>query len=101
MDFGFSDEQKLLRQTVRRFVQDNLIPLEEEYRGVAAVRAPESIEVSRGLQDKAKALGLWNLGVPREFGGQGMSCIDQTIVSEEISRYMGPAGIEPGIRLTI
>jgi len=101
MDFSFTDEQKLLRQTVRRFVQENAIPLEEEYRGVNFLRAPESDVVNDRLQDKAKAVGLWNLGVPKELGGQGLDAISQAVVSEETARFMGPSGIQTGIRLNI
>ncbi len=66
MDFNLSDEQLLLKETVRRFVDEELIPLEAKYRPEADAM-PE--ELLRPLQQKAKAIGLWLLDIPKEYGG--------------------------------
>jgi len=98
MDFSFSDEQQLLRQTVRRYTQENLIPLETELRGRHWIPRPESDPINDALRDKAKALGFWNLNVPKVFGGLEMGSVDQTIIAEESSRAFLPEGISTGIR---
>jgi acyl-CoA dehydrogenase len=98
VDFKFSEEQQLLRQTVRRYTQENLIPLEDELRGRNFVRSPESDPINNRLRDKAKEIGLFNLNVPKEFGGLEMSSTSQTVVDEEVGRAFLPEGISTGIR---
>jgi acyl-CoA dehydrogenase len=67
MDFNLPEELQILKETIRRFVDKELIPLEREYR-------PEGEEMPerllRPLQEKAKALGLWMLDVPQDFAAQ-------------------------------
>ena len=62
MDFNLPEELQLLKETVRKFVDRELIPLERECR-------PEGEEMPeqyiKPLQEKAKAIGLWLLDVPR------------------------------------
>jgi acyl-CoA dehydrogenase len=43
------------------------------------------------------------MAVPTELGGQGLkvSAMDQLVMSEETTRYMGPAGVQSGIRVNI
>src|SRR5712691_2257611 len=98
MDFSFTEEQKLLRQTVRRFVQENLLPLEEQFRGSIDVSRDEAKPINDELREKAKAVGLWNLAVPKEFGGHGIDAVTRVVVEEEAARFIGPGGIERGIR---
>ena len=68
MDFNLPEELQLLKDTVRKFVDRELIPLEHECR-------PEGEDMPehyiRPLQEKAKAIGLWLLDVPQEYGGPG------------------------------
>jgi len=54
MDFALSDEQRLLIETVRGFIGENLVPLEEEV-DRTGVLAPER---AAAIHAKAKALGL-------------------------------------------
>jgi acyl-CoA dehydrogenase len=83
MDFNLLEELQILKETVRRFVDKELIPLEHEYR-------PEGEEMPehllRPLQEKAKALGLWLLDVPEEYGGAGLDLLSRCIIQEEVAR---------------
>ena len=83
MDFNLPEELQMLKETVRRFVDRELIPLEREYR-------PEGDEMPerllKPLQEKAKALGLWQLDVPEEYGGAGLDLLSRCVIQEEISR---------------
>src|SRR5258708_7254750 len=83
MDFDLPEELQILRSTVRRFVDKELIPLEREYR-------PEGEEMPehllRPLHEKVKALGLWMLDVPQEYGGAGLDLLSRCVIQEEISR---------------
>ena len=83
MDFNLSEELQILKDTVRRFVDRELIPLEREFR-------PEGEDMPdkylRPLQEKVKALGLWMLDVPQEYGGAGLDLLTRCVINEEISR---------------
>ncbi|MBI4528018.1 MAG: acyl-CoA dehydrogenase family protein [Deltaproteobacteria bacterium] len=83
MDFNLPEELQMLKQTVRRFVEKELIPLEREYR-------PEGEEMPerllKPLQEKAKAIGLWMLDVPQEYGGAGLDLLPRCIIAEELFR---------------
>ena len=72
MDFELPEEIRVLRDAVRRFTDEELIPREPD--------APEGEDFPQAymgpLQDKVKALGLWQLDVPREYGGLGLVVID-------------------------
>lgn len=84
MDFNLPEELQMLKETVRRFVDRELIPLEREYRPEGEEGMPERL--LKPLQEKAKALGLWLLDVPQEYGGAGLELLPRCLISEEISR---------------
>ncbi|HTN69556.1 MAG TPA: acyl-CoA dehydrogenase family protein, partial [Methylomirabilota bacterium] len=84
MDFNLPDELKILRATVRRFVDKELIPLEREYRHDTEGAMPERL--LKPLQAKAKSMGLWMLDVPAEYGGAGLGLLPRCIIHEEIAR---------------
>lgn len=79
MNFGLSEEQKLLVDTVRRFIAAELRPLEDEVerRGVL----PD--DVARSVHAKSKALGLYALNMPEELGGAGLCAVDAMLCEEE------------------
>ncbi len=82
MDFTFTDEQRMLVETVRRFIDTELRPHE------AAIEESGVLdpEVARVLHDKSKALGLYALNVPERFGGGGLSHVDRMLVEEQYGR---------------
>lgn len=95
-----SSELSMLRGLARRFVDDELVPLEDDYRGCEYL--PDA--VLNRLRDRAKALGLWAIDVSKEDGGAGLGILANTIVSEELARSVvqgirspGPTGGSVGI----
>jgi acyl-CoA dehydrogenase len=93
MDFELTDEQKMLRDMVRRFVDEKLIPLEQEYllqkREDRRLRTRHEIlgeDKFYQLQEEAKNMGLWALWLPKEYGGAGMGFIEYLIVTEELKK---------------
>ena len=80
MDFELPEELRLLKQTVRNFVDRELIPIEMTSMDGAAMRP----EVRSPLEEKARKLGLWHLDVPQEYGGQGLNLLGMVVVWEEI-----------------
>jgi len=78
MDFELSEELRMLKENVRRFVDRELIPLEG--------KGKDPDEIKKNCQEKAKDLGLWLFDVPEEYGGLGLGMMARVIVWEEISR---------------
>jgi len=79
MDFALSDEQRLLIETARRFVRSELMPLERELEQTRAL-APEK---AREIFEKSKALGLYAVNIPAEYGGGGLSAVDTCLAEEQ------------------
>lgn len=79
MDFALTDEQRLLIQTVRRFVATELLPLEDE------VEANKTLDPAkaRTIFERSKALGLYAMNIPAEFGGGGLSAVDTCLTEEQ------------------
>jgi acyl-CoA dehydrogenase len=68
----------LLRDTVRRFVDDRLIPAEDLVERDDAV--PESIV------DEMRSLGLFGLSIPEEYGGLGLTMAEEAAIIRELTR---------------
>ena len=85
MDFGFSQEQELLRAEVRKFL-DQSCPL-EAVRKLA--ETPEGF--SRPLWRRMAELGWVGLPLPEEHGGAGLGWIDLVVVLEETGRTLFPS----------
>lgn len=73
------EELVMLRDTVHRFVQTEVRPLEDQLPHDSAGFPSEQLA---GLQEKARALGLWALSTPEEYGGAGLSVLGQVVVAE-------------------
>lgn len=78
MDFDLPEELQLFQNMMRRFVDNELIPLEPRGELDDATRD--------ALREKAQAAGLWMLDVPVELGGQGLGPLGMSIFWEELSR---------------
>ncbi|MBU6257966.1 MAG: acyl-CoA dehydrogenase family protein [Burkholderiales bacterium] len=79
MEFSLSSEQKLLVDTVRRFIRSELAPLEARIEAEGRL-APE---LARAIHEKSKSLGLYALNIPEEHGGGGLSAVDTMLVEEQ------------------
>ncbi len=82
MDFSLSDETRMVVDTVRRFVQDKVQPLEQETEDLGRV-PPEKLAP---LKAEAIALGLYALNMPEEVGGGGLSVQDMCLVEEQLGQ---------------
>lgn len=79
MDFRFSDEQRMLVETVRGFIASELAPLEDEIEQTGVLRP----ELARSVFEKSKALGLYGMNIPQEHGGGGLSALDTMLCEEQ------------------
>jgi len=78
LDFSLSEEQQLLKKTVREFAESELRPHAREW--------DERQEFPREVFTKLGELGLMGVVWPQEYGGAGMSTLDYALVMEELSR---------------
>lgn len=77
MDFRLSDEQRALQETARKYSRDIVRP--------KAAWHDETSTFPQELIAQAFDLGLINMAVPAEFGGVGLSHVDQALVAEELA----------------
>ncbi|MEF8830659.1 MAG: acyl-CoA dehydrogenase family protein, partial [Halobacteriales archaeon] len=87
MDFELSDEQEQIREEVRRFAENEIGPVAEEY--------DVEEKYPYDVVEKAAEMGLTGANIPIEYGGAGYSAIDVAIISEELF------AVDPGIALSI
>lgn len=76
-------ELVLLQQTARRFMRQEVRPAEEKLPH-DATKLPDG--VLKPLQAKARALGLWQIESPAEWGGAGLNLLGQALIAEESSQ---------------
>ena len=99
MDFELPEELRLLQQTMRNFIDRELIPVE-----MHSMDGPNlKPDIRADLEAKAKKLGLWNLDVPVEYGGQGLNLLAMTVVWQEMARTIalpprGPFVFGPDVK---
>ena len=78
MDFRLTDEQEILRRTVREFAEAEIRPHVMEW--------DEAQHFPMDLLPKLAALGLTGIQFPEEYGGAAMSSVDYCICIEELAR---------------
>ncbi len=87
MDVRLTDEQDLLRRSIREFAESEIRPHVMEW--------DEAQEFPRGLLSKLAALGLMGIQFPDKYGGAGMSSVDYCICIEELAR------VDPSVCLSV
>jgi acyl-CoA dehydrogenase len=87
LDFSLSDEQKALVETARRFARERIIPV--------AAECDREARFPRDVFEAAHAIGLVNMTVPAEYGGAGLSELDNALVAEQLA--YGCTGIQTSL----
>ena len=77
------DELRQIQETVARFMAAEVKPAEDKAEHDAYELAPD---VLAQLQAKARAIGLWCVRSPQEYGGAGLSQLGQAVVAEEAAK---------------
>ncbi len=93
MNFDFSEDQKLLKEQVSRFLQDkcsldiarSILESDEQY----------SKEVWKGLVE----LGLTGTTIPEEYGGLGLGALELCVIAEELGRFAAPVPFSSSVYL--
>ncbi len=97
MEFELSEEDRMLKELVHRFVQDELMPLE------AGVLKREAEGGGLGIGEKereridkrSRELGLWGLDAPTDVGGVDLPNVALVGVNEEMARTVTPYTLPP------
>jgi alkylation response protein AidB-like acyl-CoA dehydrogenase len=84
MDFQLDDEQRLLVDVVRRFVREEIIPLEADLDQDADSLPQDHQE---RLTSMTKEMGLYGLDIPEEYGGPGIDIVTRTLLAIEMSQH--------------
>jgi alkylation response protein AidB-like acyl-CoA dehydrogenase len=93
MDFGFSEQQDLLRASARQFLERECPP------DVVRRLSDDPQGYSADLWQKMAELGWMGLVLPETYGGSGLSFVDLTILMEEMGRVLLPAPFFSSIAL--
>ena len=81
MNFDLTEEQQLIRETVRDFAMREIKPLAKDL--------DENSEFSYELTKKIGELGLFGMNIPEQYGGQGLDTLSYIIAVEELARVDG------------
>lgn len=84
MNLEPSEEQKAIVAQVRRFVREEIVPLEDKLDPDAS-ELPED-ERAR-LVAKVKSMGLYGLDIPAEFGGPGIDMTTRVLLAIEMGQH--------------
>jgi len=87
VDFSLTEEQLLLRRSVREFAESEIKPYVREW--------DEAQHFPAELQPKLAELGLMGIQFAPEYGGAGMSAVDYCICIEELAR------VDPSVALSV
>jgi acyl-CoA dehydrogenase len=78
MDFSLPEELKVLRDNMRRFVDKELLPINEEVN--------RTKEIPARIIQAMKDMGLFGITTPEEYGGQGLGMVPCCLIQEELAR---------------
>lgn len=85
MDFTYTDEQQMVRETIREFAETELLP--------EALKRDKEKLFARGQWDQFAGLGFAGMTIPEAFGGTPLDAISECIVIEELSRCDASFGV--------
>ncbi len=98
LDLGISEKVKPLIAAVRDMVENEVVPLEQEFRqevgstGDRFVYTPRMTEILEGLKTEARARGLWNFWLTHGEKSYGLSTVEYAYLAEEMGKT--PLGAE-------
>tara|TARA_R110000824_G_scaffold118960_2_gene271579 strand:- start:195980 stop:197146 length:1167 start_codon:yes stop_codon:yes gene_type:complete len=97
MDFDLSEEHRMLKDLVARFVADELMPLEGKVlaRDAAGEGAHITKDEKARIDKVTKELGLWGLDAPEAMGGSDLPTVAMIGVNEEMGRTVTPYVLPP------
>ena len=84
MDLELSEEQKLITATVRKFVRNEIVPLEADLDPDGSELNPDDHE---RLVAQVKQMGFYGLDIPPEYGGPDVDLVTRTFMAIEMAQH--------------
>src|SRR5437870_12604203 len=91
MDFDLTEEQRLIQDTVRAFVDERVLP--------NAIENDINHHLDMGVIEGLAELGLLGIVIPEEYGGAGLDFVSEALALEENER--GGAAVRPLIAVPV
>ena len=94
MNFDFSDDQKLLRDQARKFLQDKC-----DRSVVRSILEDDKQKYSKALWKDICEMGWTGTTIPEEYGGLGLGMLELCVIAEELGRSLAPTPFSSSIYL--
>jgi acyl-CoA dehydrogenase len=78
MDFEIPENLRIIQDTIRRFVNQDLEPISQ--------KVEEEDHIPEEIVQQMRELGLFGLAIPEEYGGLGLGTVGECLVYEELSK---------------
>ena len=78
MDFEIPESLRIMQDTIRRFVKQDLEPISQ--------KVEEEDRIPEEVVQQMRELGLFGLAIPEEYGGLGIGTVGECLVYEELSK---------------
>ena len=92
-NLAMSDEARPLMSAVQNHIEENVVPIMEEFEALDAEKDdiwtwhPRQLELLEGAKDKAKEAGWWNIFLPDSEIGHGLTNLDYAYIAAELGKY--------------
>ncbi|MEZ5549678.1 MAG: acyl-CoA dehydrogenase family protein [Pseudomonadales bacterium] len=92
-NLAMSDEAQPLMAAVQKHIEDNVVPITDEFFALDKEKTdrwtwhPRQLELLDGAKAKAKASGLWNFFLPDSDIGEGLTNLDYAYIAAELGKY--------------
>jgi acyl-CoA dehydrogenase len=78
MDYEIPENLRMIQETIRRFVNQDLEPISQ--------KVEEEDHIPEGIVQKMRELGLFGLSIPEEYGGLALGTLGECLVYEELTK---------------
>lgn len=97
MNFELDEDHRMIADLVRRFVEDELVPLEQGVldRAIAGQEVQLTPEETERVNAVSRELGLWGLDAPEDVGGHDLPAVAMVGVNEAMGRTIVPYTLPP------
>lgn len=85
MDFAIPEELEILRRSLRKFIEKEVIPLEQKAGYDPDDGVPQ--DLLKQVRRRSHELGFWGIDMPEQYGGGGLNMLGTVILREEASRH--------------
>lgn len=84
MDLELTDQQRMIVEQIRRFVREEIVPLEDKLDPDASELPPHDFQRLKG---KVQDMGFWGLDIPADYGGPGIDLVTRTLIAIEMAQH--------------